>query len=444
MRSLFYTLAILFLFCKITIGQVGASIFDDSKIHTISINSLDRIKYEEFHDELFRVYKSDLKNNTSDKTYTAASVVIDSFTIDTIGLRYKGQSTFKGLPANGKYSFKIDFNEFILGQKFDGLKKLSLNNNRLDVTCMRNKLALESMMRMGIEAPRTSYAKVFVNGANRGLYLLVEQVDEIFVNQRFSSDSTGFLYDVNGWTGGPQVAPTPSNLEKQLLPKTRRDENNYQSIIDVWNITNETPDSLFYDVVSEVYDYDNFIRQMAVQTFVGDRDHYCVSGSNHYLYQNPKSGKFVMIPWDYDLSWIKDWYGGDYLNIRNPVTWSDCSEHQNSVYATKMLNVPEITNKYHHALCEVLNHGFDSLWVEERINTLSALIGKEVVNDPVHFAQFDDFEYQLDNSYTFISYRSYIDPHVFHGMRNLIRHRYADVRDALREAGYDCHYQKRE
>lgn len=419
-------------------AQVGASIFDDTKIHTISINSIDSFRYEAFHDLLYKVYSSELKNKAPDKTYTAASVTIDGVRIDTVGLRYKGQSTFQGLPINGKYSFKIDFNEFIEDQKFDGLKKINLHNNRWDVTCMRNKLAMESMMRMGIEAPRTSYAKVTVNGSYRGIYLLVEQIDKTFVDERFPSDSTGILYNVNGWTGGPLTEPSLKNLEQKLIPKTKRNSNNYQSIIDLWDLTNTTPDSIFYETIDHVFDYDNFIKQMAVQTFVGDRDHYCVSGSNHYLYENPKTGKFVMIPWDYDLSWIKDWNGGDYLNVRNPVTWSDCSGHVNSIYATKMFNLPGLNAKYHQALCDVLHYGFDSLWVEERISTLSSLIGEEVANDPVHFAQFDDFNYQLDHSYTYINKWSSEDSRIFYGMRSLIRLRYADVRKALMDAGFNC------
>jgi len=438
MKCEFFILGLLSLFCNRAISQVGVNIFDDTYIHIIQINSLENITCEEFHDTLYTIYAPEQEARASDRTYFPSSVTIDRVKVDTIGLRYKGQSTFQGLPTDGKYSFKIDFNEFVKGQEFDGLKKLNLNNNRWDPTCMRNKLAMESMARMGIAAPRTSYAKVYVNGSYKGIYLIVEQIDKTFLKDRFSPDSTGLLYKAVDWGGGPLIPPTQLTLERSLLQKTGNDEGNYLPIIDVWNITNGATDLMFYDAVSKVYDFHNFIKQMAVQTFVGDRDHYCVGGANHYLYLNPLDNKLVMIPWDYDLSWNRYWNGKEYQNNLDPLNWVECIEHENSVYAAKMLSIPRITSKYHAALCEVLNYGFDSLWVEQRINTLTNLIGDEVVKDTLHFAQFTDFESQLDSNYLWENPLWSGETKIFPGMRSMIRGRYAQVRNALHDAGFNC------
>ena len=128
MKCKFFILGLLSLFCNRALSQIGVNIFDDTYIHIIQINSLENITCEEFHDTLYTIYAPEQEARTSDRTYFPSSVTIDRVKVDTIGLRYKGQSTFQGLPTDGKYSFKIDFNEFVKGQEFDGLKKLNLNN----------------------------------------------------------------------------------------------------------------------------------------------------------------------------------------------------------------------------------------------------------------------------------------------------------------------------
>ena len=49
-----------------------------------------------------------------------------------------------------KKSFKIDFNKFISGQNYDGLKKLNFSNGFKDPTCMREKLFFDVCRQVGV------------------------------------------------------------------------------------------------------------------------------------------------------------------------------------------------------------------------------------------------------------------------------------------------------
>ena len=94
---------------------------------------------------------------------------IDGVEIDSVGVRIKGLTSVLGMYP----PFKLDFNEYVSGQKFDGLKKLNLNNSFTDGTKQRDRLAYQLYRDAGIPAPRTAYAEVYINDEFIYVYLLV-------------------------------------------------------------------------------------------------------------------------------------------------------------------------------------------------------------------------------------------------------------------------------
>ena len=80
-----------------------------------------------------------LETNYETGTYIEADLTITDNTgttnINQVGVRLKGNSSYFH-PGNKK-SFKIDFNEYVSGQNYDGLKKLNFSNGFKDPTLMR-------------------------------------------------------------------------------------------------------------------------------------------------------------------------------------------------------------------------------------------------------------------------------------------------------------------
>ena len=95
---------------------------------------------------------------------------------DSVGVRLKGNSSY--MHPGDKKSFKIDFNKFISGQNYDGLKKLNFSNGFKDPTCMREKLFFDVCREVSVPAPRASFAEVTFNGEPWGFYTVVEQIDD--------------------------------------------------------------------------------------------------------------------------------------------------------------------------------------------------------------------------------------------------------------------------
>ena len=118
-----------------------------------------------------------------------------------VGVRLKGNTSFR--PLTGKAAFKISFPHAVPGQRFLGLKHLTLNNMVQDASMMHERLAYELFRAAGIAAPRTGYAYVRVDGDDYGLYLDVETPDELMLRRWFAT--TKHLYEGNAVTSAPAL-----------------------------------------------------------------------------------------------------------------------------------------------------------------------------------------------------------------------------------------------
>ena len=80
-----------------------------------------------------------------------------------------------------RYSFKVDMNYYVDGQKLLGMKKNNLNDNYKDPSYMRERLSYDMMRFLNVPSPRLSYVGLYINGALHGFYTPVEQVDSEFL-----------------------------------------------------------------------------------------------------------------------------------------------------------------------------------------------------------------------------------------------------------------------
>ena len=182
----------------IWVGKAGAGkqrtleagyegLFDTGFVHTIDIEIAD-------WDSVIAA--------ATEETYTECSVTIDGEKMVGVGIRAKGNTSLSSVASMGseKYSFKIEFDQFVKGKTYHGLDKLSLNNLIYDATMMKDYLAYTMMNRAGVPAPLCSYVQMTVNGEPWGLYLAVEGVEESFMER--NNMTTGELYKPDSMSFG--------------------------------------------------------------------------------------------------------------------------------------------------------------------------------------------------------------------------------------------------
>ena len=138
--------------------------------------------------------------------YVKADVKIGEHSVKGIGLRFKGNSTFWGTSGTLKKSYKLDFDRFVQGQRFLGLKKLNLQNNATDPYQIREAVSYMVYRDAGVPACRVCFARVFLTVTGEfereylGNYTIVEQVDRAFLSRNYEGDKKGAIFKPEGKT----------------------------------------------------------------------------------------------------------------------------------------------------------------------------------------------------------------------------------------------------
>lgn len=203
-------------------------LFDTSRVHTINIVMDD---WDAFI------------ASCTDEEYVGCSVVIDNEAYKNVAIRAKGNTSLSNVQSygNNRYSFKIEFDHYDSTASYYGLDKLSLNNIIQDNTYMKDYLTYQMMGYFGVSAPLCSYAQIFVNGEEWGLYLAVECVEESFLlrnygygyGKLYKPDSismgggrgNGGKFDMDDWKDNQEAADQSMDFPAQTRPGMQEGQN---------------------------------------------------------------------------------------------------------------------------------------------------------------------------------------------------------------------------
>lgn len=246
-------------------------------------------------------------------TYVAADVVVDGATFPNVGVRIKGRlGSYRDL--NQKSGFKVDFLEFGEDTKLEGLEKINLNNMVQDCAKVHEYAAYGISRMLGIPAPRVAYAQVTVDGQDFGLYSLVEDYDDEFLQKNFS-DPSGNLYDgdYHLWPDGNY---TLVDFTDAGQPYFALDEGADVGLTDVYAITDALrAGGTFADSLDTLVDRDQHAAFVALTAWIGHSDSYTYYSNNYRVYFDPaRGGKAVFLPWDpdwafYSATAVTSFYG---------------------------------------------------------------------------------------------------------------------------------------
>jgi hypothetical protein len=266
-------------------------LFDPSAVHVIdltlpqsTIDALNADPEGEYHDATFTLTRA------GGQTYGPLAV----------GVRLKG-GAFGFRDLDHKAAFKIKYNFSVAGQRFQGLKKLTLNNMVQDNSMVHETLAYKAFRAVGVPAPRTGFAYLRVNGADYGIYLDVEQLDDVALQSRFAT--TQHLYEGN-YTN--DVLPGASG-SFEVDEGSATDRSDLEALIAAVNSAGP-----WSQQVGQFADLDEMTRQWAVERYIGHWDSYSgwddsAYGSqyspNNYFLHSDASGRFSMLPWGTDQTW---------------------------------------------------------------------------------------------------------------------------------------------
>jgi spore coat protein H len=264
----------------------------------------------------------------------------------------KGTGSFR--PISEKPSFSIRSTE----PNLFGRKKLLLNNSSQDPSFLKWKIASELFTKAGVPASEVSFARVTLNGAKLGLYLMVEPADKKFLKKHFK-DATGNLYE------GDNKDIT------DVLDKDGGDANQEQQ--DVRRLANACLEEDLrkrWKRLNEVLKVDEFLSFMAVEVLVDHRDGYCMDRNNFRLYHNPADDKFVFLPHGLDLLFYS-------TDLRPSRSFS-------SVMAQAILETPEGTAAYKNRFTKLAREFYADDQILKRIDEIWRSIQRDAPADAQH------------------------------------------------------------
>jgi hypothetical protein len=236
-----------------------------------------------------------------------ASVTFNGATLDSVGVRYKGNSTFC-LPTqqnNVKVPYNLDFNYWISGQNLMDYNKVKLANAWLDPTYCKEYIA-SRIYRKYLPTPEINLVALNSQGNYTGLYVNTESINKQFLEKHFGEDE-GVLFKCdgagvfcdengNGTEGGtPSLAYLGTDSTSYYDSYTIKSDHGWGELMNLISTLEYTPDN-----IEDVINMDRVMWAMAVNTVTNNLDTY--NGyyvHNYYLYQDVE-GRFQMIPWDLD------------------------------------------------------------------------------------------------------------------------------------------------
>ena len=162
---------------------VSENLFDLYNVHSLDI---------EFHNPNYdQILKS--RWEIDDKTYELATIIFNGDTLDSVGVRYKGNSTFyfTNIFDSPKFPLNIDLDLVYSDQDLLGYNKVKLSNAIFDPTFVKENIGYLTQSYY-LPTPETGYMSVTINGQGLGLYTSVESINKSFLE--LINSSSFFLY----------------------------------------------------------------------------------------------------------------------------------------------------------------------------------------------------------------------------------------------------------
>jgi CotH kinase protein/Lamin Tail Domain/Secretion system C-terminal sorting domain/Dockerin type I domain len=315
----------------------------------------------------------------------------DTIVLDSIGVRYKGNSSFTQSSTTPKKPFKFRFDKYIDDRLLYEISKLNFSNCVKDPTFMREVIAYQIAEEF-VPSPRTAYANILVDGELLGFYVQVEQIDEFFLARHFEG-GIGNLYKASDdgatllYRGSEQ-----GEYETEYELKTNENANDWSDFIDTIDKLNNTPDENFITTMETYLDLNECAFMLAYNMVLSHFDSYTGSGRNFYLYHDEASDQFKFLPWDLNETF------GCYNNNWDVITQDifEISNLNDRPLNQRFLENDELRELYLNHVSELIEGSASYSAISEQIIELQDFLDPFVQADPNKLYSYQDFLVNID------------------------------------------------
>lgn len=327
----------------------------------------------------------------------AQSVAINGTVFDSVGVKYKGNSTYSANQTKNPFHIELDTYKDHIYEAYSDIK---LSNVKNDPSFVREVLSYQ-ILRQYMDAPLSNYANVYVNGNLIGLYSSSEAIGKKFLNSRFSSKSNTFVKCNPPAGAGPQSSDYPN------LVYLGQDSADYVDSYEIksddgWKELIDLCDTLSNDLnsIEEILDVDRALWMLAFNNVLVNLDSYSGAfAQNYYLYRDDNN-RFVPVVWDLNESFGRfSMTGSGNLNIQGKQQMSHLLHENDASFPLikQLLSIPMFKRMYLAHVKTMVLENFDNDTYYATAQTLQATVDTAVQNDGNKFYSYTDFTGNLDS-----------------------------------------------
>jgi len=358
--------------------SAGQDFYDVSRVNTVRVYFAEE-NWDEILDSLCAA---------DEGGRLTGSAVINGVRFESVGVKYKGQSSYN--PGRIKNPFNIKLDHAVGGQSIDGkYGTLKLSNVYKDPSFVREVLGYE-IARKYMPAGGANYLNLFINDTLIGLYVNDQDVDKYFLRTHFDSDENAFFKGVIDldtvpvvWGyAGPDSASYMNNYELQS-------DSGWRELIEFLFRFNADPAAM-----ESILTVDRLLWLLAYEILMVNLDSPINTGQNYYLYEN-KTDQFMPLIWDLNENFgaYRQLANGSTLNLIQEQRLDPFFNENNSNYPIINKVLSDSTRKmmYIAHLKTMIADNFSNGWYAARALEIQDIIDTFVRNDPNKFYSYNDF-----------------------------------------------------
>ncbi|SDW30406.1 spore coat protein H [Marininema mesophilum] len=274
--------------------------------------------------------------------------------------------------------------------------ELHLNAEYVDNSFIRNKLSLDFFRSIGVMSPRSRHVWLRINKHDEGLYLALESVNASFIRRR-NKPSGSIHYAIND-DANFSKKNSLNQLKDDLLSGYERKEgysNDDEALRSFLAWVNGTRPSVFGTKVGNFLDVENYLRWLAGVVCTQNYDGFL---HNYALYRNHQTGRFQIIPWDFDATWGRDCNG----KVMKPNFVSIRGDNQ---LTARLLAVPAYRKRYCEIMTVILRKYFHPKVLQPVIQNFYRQLTPYVQKEPYKSRDIEEFRQEHRRILSYIYHR---------------------------------------
>lgn len=378
-------------------GQQTKGLYNESKLKKIYLK-FDQANYWQL-----------LTNNYKNKIDIPATLTLDGEVFDSVGVRFKGQTSYSMSGTSPKKSFNITMDYVHPGQDLKGYQTLNLNNAFQDASFLREIFYLHQI-RNHTPAAKGNFVQLYINGEHWGLYPNVQQLNKDYLKEWFfSNNGTNWRADrpdgsIGGGGGGPAwgdgtaalnyLGDDSTKYKTYYTLKSTDKSDPWTDLIETTKVLNTTASTELESALADKLDIDRALWFLASEIIYTDDDSYVYKGKmDYYIYQDAETGRIT--PMDYD---------GNSVMETNFVTWSPFYNETKVNYPllNKLLAVPNLRQRYLAHMRTLITEGLDTAKVNAVLNGYVSMVDSVVLTDTKKSSTYAQFKSEVQVLKNFI------------------------------------------